>query len=154
MKRSALCAFILGVLFASCGKHNLYFPDADYTPVTPAETELLPGIEPVYADGLVPENYEPMRDDLILPFSVGDTETRYLVNPYSTRTVRLCHDPLCTHDTDSASCPEIFLPAFRDRPCNLCNLCRESVLRLIHIKTDTRNDPVREACFKIHRSLC
>ncbi|MBO7405136.1 MAG: hypothetical protein J6V24_09270, partial [Clostridia bacterium] len=68
----------------------------DYTPAPPAETELLPGIEPVYTDGLVPENYEPMRDDLVLPFSVGDTEMHYLVNPYSARTVRFCHDPLCT----------------------------------------------------------
>lgn len=109
MKRSILCTFILCILLPSCGRHALYFPDVDYSPVTPAETELLPGIEPVYTDELVPEKYEPMRDDLVLPFSIGDMECHYLVNPYSTRTVRLCHDPLCTHDTDSASCPEIFL---------------------------------------------
>ena len=111
MKRSILCAFIFCILFASRGRHTLYFTDVDYTPAPPAETELLPGIEPVYTDGLVPENYEPMRDDLVLPFSVGDTEMHYLVNPYSARTVRFCHDPLCTHDTDSAVCPELLLSA-------------------------------------------
>ena len=106
MKRSILCAIILCLLLVSCGRHTLYFPEADPVPGFICMFFIAP---PTNKDELVTENYAPMRDDLVLPFSVGDTETHYLVNPYSTRTVRLCHDPLCTHDTDSASCPEIFL---------------------------------------------
>ena len=109
MKRSILCLFVLCVLLVSCGRHTLYYPDVDFTPTPTAETELLPGIEPVYTDGLVPEGYEPFKDDLVLPFSLGETIYHYLVNPYSARTVRFCHDPLCTHEPDPPGCPEIFL---------------------------------------------
>ena len=114
MKLSAVCASVLclAAILSSCtepGPKPIHL-DEYFTSMPPADTSLV--IEPVYADEFVPEGYEPMRDDLVLRFSVGDTERHYLVNPYSTRTVPLCHDPFCTHELDAECCPEVMLSSF------------------------------------------
>ncbi|MBR4204444.1 MAG: hypothetical protein IKQ92_03110 [Clostridia bacterium] len=104
------------LLVFSCGEsEHVFYPSGDRTAYREAQKNRnkLP-FEPVYTDELVPEGYEPMKDDLILKFENGETPLIYLVNPYSTRTTLLCHDPLCVHESQNGEYPFVFsCPLFR-----------------------------------------
>ena len=126
MKRLICPVFLILLLVTSCSPQTAVYPETVLEGQSVTELAPLP-FSPEYTDELVPDGYLPLRDDLILWFSIGEDSMPCLVDPYSTRTSLLCGDPLCPHGEESFDCPLFgfyFTPfspaAYRDGSLYFC----------------------------------